>query len=232
MELHERLTQADAPDGLIARVRAGALDVEQALVRCERAEHRAWILGVAGAPTERLVEAAGAALLWADERVGFDEKTVASTIDEALGGDDPVKLLELAEASEQIAESGAPTSYRQPVPPGGEAIARGAALLARAAEAQLAASAAREAGRLEEARARGATLGVGVDVALPADEGPLRLRLEAAAVDPSQGALHFVVAACAEVTREAEEALAAAGMPREKANAAIDAAFDDALRSE
>ncbi len=225
--LTDRLEAIDAPDALVEWTR-GFDDVDAAWESCRRGAHRVWLAVIAGAPIEALLEAGAAALLEAEERFSLRSPAVATAIDAALEGADAATLIEAAEACESLSEGGS-AGYREAMPPGYEAIARGAALLARAAEALAAAEAIREARVLEEARHRAATLGIGAQAALPSRDGPARLEQLSAAGDPAQGNLLFCVAACAQAVLDAQDAVVTAGTPTREAEAALDAVTREAL---
>lgn len=222
MEMHEILRRIDAPDELSEWVERELLDFDQAWEGCRRGDHRIWLAACGGAPIEELIEAAAAALL--EVEAGFTQTAgpVVSAIESAVAGGDPEALLAAAEACERISEAGI-GGYRASLAPGYEAIARGGALLARAAEGLVAGAAAREAGRLEEARHRSSMLGVGSHAALPAAEGPPRLDVMRAAADPAQGVFLFCVAAAAQAVLEAEDAATSRGQPLADARRTCDA---------
>ncbi|MEC7524975.1 MAG: hypothetical protein VYE22_34155 [Myxococcota bacterium] len=225
MELHALLESADAPDALVAEVKEAELEFDAAWARVARADHRLWLAAVGGTPVEVLVEATAAAVLTAVDTFTEAPEPVVRALELSVGGAEPAELLAAAEACEAVAVSGfGAGGYRSAAEPGSAEAARAAALVARGAEGLAAGEAQREALRLDQARARSAYLGVGVQVALSSPEGPARLDVLAAAGDPAQGAFLFVVAACAEAVRESARAVAA-GNPR--ADAAEASALED-----
>ncbi len=223
MDLHELLDAADAPDDLVAWAREEDLDFEGAWVACARGDHRLWLAACGGAPIERVIEAAAAALFAVEASVAATSTMIDEALTLAISGGGAVELLTAAEACERIADGGM-ADYRREAGPDLEALARSSALIARAAEALIAGDARREAVRLEQARAAGANLGIGMQSVLPRGEGPARLDILAAAADPAQGSFLFCVAACA-------EALLVAGAEGTEARA-LDTIVEDTLRDQ
>lgn len=209
MTLEELLVQIEAPEALIRRVREQAWTLDDAWARSMPATHRMWLAACVGAPIEVLVEAAASAVWATSERFADVPPSLGDTVALAIEGAEPSALLAAATACEELAATSG--SYRTTRPPGFDALARAAALVAHAAEGLASAAARREAVRLEQARHTGALIGAGASVALPSADGPLRLDVRAAASDPAQGALLFASAACAESVRECADALTAAG---------------------
>ena len=209
MELHELLERVDAPDDLVVWARDAALEFDAVWATLTRGDHRLWVAACGGTPIEVLVEAAAAAVLTAVDTFTEAPEPVVHALELAVGGGSAVELLEAAEACEQVAVSGfGRGGYRSAAGPGSAEASRAAALVARAAEGLIAGEAQREGVRLEQARARGAYLGVGAQAALSSPEGPPRLDVMAAASDPAQGAFLFAVAACAEALAESARAVA------------------------
>ena len=142
----------------------------------------------------------------------------------AISGAGSAALVSAAQTCEHVADGGL-ADYRSGAGPDIEALARAAALVARAAEALIAGDARREAVRLEQARAVGANLGIGMQAVLPRRDGPARLDVLAAAADPAQGSYLFCVAACA-------EAVLIASATKGTDPVALDRVVEESLRSE
>lgn len=222
MTLVEALESADAPDELKRWAADGALDLDTAWEDCRRGDHRLWLAACAGAPIDALIEAAAAVVYLADERAPESPETIGAALDLAIAGADSAQLLAAAAACEHIADGGS-ADYRSPSGPGTEARARAAALVAHAAEALIAGEARHEAARLEQARATGAALGVGMQGAFPPDAGPARLNVIAAAADPAQGSFLFAVAASAQAVADVADALRRAGGDPDRIDRELDA---------
>jgi len=197
MELHELLELANAPDEIVRWAREDLLDFDTAWERCRRSDHRLWLAAVAGAPIEDVIDAAAAVVMTVEAQVGGVPAVVGDALTMAVEGARQRQLSAAAKACEHIADGGM-ADYRSGAGPSVEALASATALVVRAAEALMAGEARREAVRLEQARAVGANLGIGMQSVLPQGDGPARLSVLAAASDPAQGSFLFCVAACAQ----------------------------------
>ena len=228
-DLGDMLARVDAPEPLVSRAQAEEWSFEAAWGECDRGDHRIWIAACGGAPIEVLLEAAAVTVLRALEGFSDGTETLLEAIEGAVAGEPPDVLIAAAEACETLADGGV-GGYRAATAPGYGALARAAALVARAGEGLAAGEAAREAGRLDQASRAAAYLGVGQQIVLPAAAGPARLDVLAAAADPAAGAFHFSVAALAEAVAEAGLALAAGASDPEGAISEARARLDAIVR--
>ena len=223
--LAELLTSIDAPEVLVTWVREGGWELAEAWERTPEPSHRLWLAGCAGAPIERAVEAAAAAVFAAMERFSGLPEALASVVTLAVTGGTPAELLAAAGACEDFASGRG--SYRDARSPGFAALCRASALVAHAAEGLASGEARREAVRLDRAREVGRVIGAGAQIGLPSPDGLARLDVLAAASDPAQGAFLFAIAAAAEAVREAGEALEEGGAEP----AAVRALLEPAVRA-
>jgi hypothetical protein len=198
-ELVGLLEEADAPESVLAWA-APHGSLEDAWNACARPDHRCWLAAVAGAPMERIVDAAATAFFSVAE--GRDDlASLTQALEAVVAEDDGPTCVELAETCEAQAERG-PAGYRSaPASAAYAGAARAAALVCRAREAMLSAELSLEGARLDRARNTSVLLGGGVHAFLPANAGPVRLS-DVPKAHAVHGALLFVVAACAEACRE------------------------------
>ncbi len=172
-----------------------------------------WLAACGGVPIERVVEAAGAAVLVVCERYGSIADPVVRTVELAVSG-----ALESEDGSVEACRAisnGDLGTYREANYPGLPSAARAATLVLHAAQGLIEGEARREAARLHRARQTAAILGAGAHITLPAPVGPARLYPELAAHDPAQGAFLFAVAAAAEAVVECGATTLAEGLDAE-----------------
>ncbi|MCC6874600.1 MAG: hypothetical protein IT378_09875 [Sandaracinaceae bacterium] len=233
IDLRSRLEEIGAPDALVRSTGETSEHEDETLGgiwdRCRRGDHRLWLAAVAGVPVERIVEAAGSAILFAATgREGAE--ALAGAIERALGSDSPEECLARAARCEELAERG-PGGYRSGPSAGFAALARGAGLVARACEGLIAAEAALSATRRERARRSATLLGAGEQALLGPDPGPAAV-LAAPPAHPARHLLCFTVAACAQAVDEACASISAPEDELEPSREALDEVGWEALELE
>ena len=206
--LSASITQIGGPSELVAWLEDTATsDDDEHWDGCDRGDWLIWLAACDRIGVDQLVAAARRCAELARESLAERPPApLLAALATARDSDDPDELADAARGCEELADS-APHSYRAAATGAVEHLARAAALVLRAREALLAASAQDEALRLREALERAAAVGVPPALLQRPASGPPRLR-QGESDDPIQQELAYAVAAAARSVAESARALA------------------------